>query len=82
MMDERPRYNHLTRDVKQDGSCPACAALLARQHGSLSAAEVERRGWLDQVPAPGHEAWLREQSVAVWDEEFRATKGELTARKT
>lgn len=144
VMDERPRHNHLTRDVKQDGSCPACSALLARQHGSLSAAEVERRGCLDQVPAPGHEAWLRElgdrdlhdsdvtdpvrrgdtkpcperqrqrqamgrlqrqtlavaagtvtvaglrhvpvdiavRSVAVWDEEFRATKGELTARKT
>lgn len=144
VMDKRPRHNHLTRDVKQDGSCPACAALLARQHGSLSAAEVERRGCLDQVPAPGHEAWLRElgdrdlhdsdvtdpvrrgdtkpcperqrqrqamgrlqrqtlavaagtvtvaglrhvpvdiavRSVAVWDEEFRATKGELTARKT
>jgi hypothetical protein len=112
-MDERPRHDHLTRDVKQDGSCPACAALLARQHGSLSAAEVERLGWLDQVPAPGHDAWLREQggpdlhdgdavaagtvtvaglrhvpvdiavrSAAVWDEEFRATKGELTARKT
>jgi hypothetical protein len=59
-MDERPRHNHLTRDIKQDGSCPACAALLARQHGSLSAAEAERRDWLDQVPAPEHEPWLGE----------------------
>jgi hypothetical protein len=55
VMDERPRHNHLTRDIKQDGSCPACAALLARQHGSLSAAEAERREWLDQVPAAERE---------------------------
>ena len=59
-MDERPRHNHLTRDIKQDGSCPACVALLAQQHGSLSAAEAERRDWLDQVPQPEHEPWLRE----------------------
>jgi hypothetical protein len=56
-MDEQPRHNHPTRDIKQDGSCPACAALLA-QHGSLSAAEAERREWLDQVPAPEHDPWL------------------------
>jgi hypothetical protein len=50
-MDEQPAHNHLTRDIKQDGSCPACAALLAEQHGSLSAAEAERRDWLDQAAA-------------------------------
>ncbi len=59
-MDEPPGHNHLTRDIKQDGSCPACAALLARQHGSLSAAEAERRDWLGQVPASGCEPGLRE----------------------
>src|ERR1700749_3597005 len=60
-MDERPRHDHLTRDVKQAVSGPAGAALLALQHGVLSAAEVGRPGWLDQVRAPGHDAWLREQ---------------------
>jgi hypothetical protein len=55
-----PRHNHLTRDIKQDGSCPACTALLARQYGSLSAAEAERRDWLDQVPAPEYEPGLGE----------------------
>jgi hypothetical protein len=55
-MDEQPAHNHRTRDIKQDGSCPACAALLARQHGSLSAAEAERRDWLDQAAGPEHEA--------------------------
>jgi hypothetical protein len=49
-MDERPGHNHVTRDIKQDGSCAACVALLASQHGSLSAAEAERREWLDQAP--------------------------------
>ena len=59
-MDERPKHNHLTRDIKQDGSCPACDVLLAQQHGSLSAAEAERREWLDQVPAAEHEPWPRQ----------------------
>jgi hypothetical protein len=54
-MAEPPRHNHLTRDIKQDGSCPACVVLLTQQHGSLSAAEAERRDWLDQVPAAGQE---------------------------
>jgi hypothetical protein len=31
------------------------------RHGSLSAAEAERREWLDQVPAPEYEPGLREQ---------------------
>jgi hypothetical protein len=59
-MDEQPGHNHLTRDIKHDGSCPACAGLLLQQHGSLSAAEAERRDWLDQVPAAGYEPWAGE----------------------
>jgi hypothetical protein len=55
-MDEQPAHNHRTRDIKQDGSCPACLALLARQHGSLAAAEAERRDWLAQAAGPEHEA--------------------------
>jgi hypothetical protein len=60
-MDEQPSHNHLTRDIKHDGSCPACDALLMRQHGSLSAAEAERRDWLDQVPMPEDQPWPGEQ---------------------
>jgi hypothetical protein len=54
-MDEHPRHNHLTRDIKQDGSCPACVVLLAQQHGSLAAAEAERQDWLSQACAAEQE---------------------------
>ena len=88
VMDERPRNNHLTRDVKQDGSCPTCAALPRaakatpgqgrpqRQTLAVAAGTVTVAG-LRHVPVD-----IAVRSAAVWDEEFRATRGELTARKT
>ena len=46
------KHNHLTRDIKQDGSCTECARYLereARQEETRKLAEIQERDKQDRI---------------------------------